>query len=137
MAASLRSAATSLRMTIPDSLLLVLDVDVLSINYAFVFLGLAVAGTRAWRWACAGCALRSALRLSSLVHLLGQLVRGSGQSFAGLIHLRFVVRLQGFLGIGERVFDVAAFGAGDLVAVLLQHLLDVVDHRVELVLGFD
>src|SRR5579864_7426325 len=121
--------------------LLVFDVYVLGVDYAFVFLLTASAvraGLRAraciWRGACAR---GSALRLSGFVHLLGQLVRGGGQGLASLVHLRLLVGLKRFLGIGQRVFDVATFGAGDLVAVLLEHLLDVVNHRVELVLGFD
>src|SRR5579872_1220910 len=121
------------------SLLLVFYVYVLGVDYAFVFLLTASAvGARlwacAWRWAGARS---SACGLSGFVHLLGQLVRGGGEVLAGLIHLRLVVGLERFLRIGQRVFDVATFGAGDLVAVLFQHLLDVVDHRVELVLGFD
>ena len=51
--------------------------------------------------------------------------------------MRFVVRLQRLLGIGYRVFDIATLGAGDLIAMLLQHLLHVVEHGVELVLGLD
>src|SRR5207237_10067601 len=76
-------------------------------------------------------------RLSRLVHLLGQLMRGLGQRFAGTVHLRFVVRLQRFLRVGKRVFYLSAFGAGDLVARLTQHFLDLVDHGIELIASVD
>src|SRR5579884_799991 len=118
------------------ALLFVFDVHVLGVDYAFVFLLTRRAvdtGLRAR--ACARTGLGSALRLSSLVHLLSEFVRSLGQVLAGAVHLRFVIGLERLLRIRQRVFDVAAFGARDLVAVLLQHLLDVVDHRVELVLG--
>src|SRR3954454_20329307 len=123
------------------SLLLVFNVHVLGVNNAFVLL--LPRAVRTWlsagsrRWACARTRLRSACRLSGLVHLLRQLVRGGGQGLARPVHLRLVIGLERLLGVGQSVFDVAAFGAGDLVTVLLQHLLDVVNHRVQLVLGFD
>src|SRR5207245_5766521 len=86
-----------------------------------------------WRWTCAS----ARARLSRLVHLLGQLMRGLGQRFAGTVHLRFVVRLQRFLRVGKRVFYLSAFGAGDLVARLTQHFLDLVDHGIELIASVD
>ena len=57
------------------------------------------------------------VRLRRLVHLLGQLVRSLGQRFARLVHARLVVRLQRLLGIGQRVLNLAAFGARDLIAL--------------------
>ena len=120
-------------------LLLRFDVHVLGVDHPFVFLLAPAIRTRLRSSArtCARARLRSARGLSRFVHLLSQLVRGGSQAFARLVHLPLVVRLERLLGISQSVFDISAFRAGDLIAVLAQHLLDVVDHRVELVLGLD
>src|SRR5580658_5366009 len=69
------------------NLFLVLDVDVLGVDYALILFGLAVATrTRARTRARS----RPWGRLSGLVHLLGQLVGSLGQSFASLVHLCLV-----------------------------------------------
>src|SRR5947207_5700728 len=64
-------------------------------------------------------------------------MRGLGQRFAGTIHLRFVVRLKRFLRVGKRVLHLSTLGAGDLVARLTQHFLDLVDHGIELIASVD
>src|SRR6202030_3397920 len=122
-----------------DSLLLVY-IYVLGIDYAFVLLGFTVAA----RLRSAGTAARArvstrrrGLRLRRFVHLLRQFVRSLGQGLACTVHLRLVVRLQRLLRVGQRVFHLAAFGAGNFVSLLFQHLLNLVNHRVELVLGVD
>src|ERR1700722_2305080 len=98
------SASRSIHSAQDDKpLLLVLDVHVLGVDHTFVFfLTLAVGariaargGTRGWTARC-----RSRRRLRRLVHLLGQLVRSLSQRLASLVHLRLVVRLQRFLGVG-------------------------------------
>src|SRR5271166_6382581 len=117
-------------------LLFVLYIHVLRINDAFVFLGVAV--RRSSRPFARPCARRCALRrLGCFVHLLGKFVRSLSQLLAGLVHGRLVAAFQRFLGVGNRVLDIAAFRAGDFIALLAQHLLDSVDHGIELVLGVD
>src|SRR5580765_3647798 len=93
------------------SLLFIFDIHVFGVDHAFVFLlALTVAAV-----ATCGCArrwtarCRSRSRLSSLVHLLGQLVRSLGQRFASLVHGCLVIRLQGLLGIGNGVLNISAF----------------------------
>src|SRR2546425_7079234 len=124
------------------SLLLVFYIHVLGVDHAFVFLRLAIATRRSTRFRrrpSSGTRTRSCPRtsLGRLVHLLGQLVRSLGQTLARLVHGGLIVRLQRFLGVGNRVFHIAAFGARDLVALLAQHLLHAVNHGVELVAGLD
>src|SRR5438445_13613192 len=100
------------------SIFLFFNIYVLGVDHAFIFLGLTIAARLrtcfcSWRWTCAS----ARARLSRLVHLLGQLMRGLGQRFAGTVHLRFVVRLQCFLRVGKRVLHLSALGAGDLVEI--------------------
>src|SRR5439155_1051627 len=64
-------------------------------------------------------------------------MRGLSERFACVIHLRLVARLERLLGIRNRVLHIATLAAGDLISLLAQHLLDLVDQRVELVLGLD
>src|ERR1035441_10247403 len=105
------------------SLLLVVDIDKLGVDHvvlAFVFgLGLAIGGRllRAW---LAG----------ALVHGLGQFVAGGGQAIDGGVDLGGVVLAEGLLGLFEGRIDLFRFGFADLGAVLLQGLLDVVDHGI-------
>src|ERR1700683_433500 len=116
-------------------LLLVFYVHVLRIDDAFVFLCVAIG--RTVRSRSRTRSRRALRRLRRLVHLLRQFVRSLRQRLASLVHAGFVVRLQRFLCIGNRVLDVAAFRAGDLIALLAQHLLHSINHGVELVLGVD
>src|ERR1700733_6630507 len=110
-----RGSTHSARMTGVRSLLLVVHVHVLSVDHAFIFLLTAAVRTRRRTGPIGRRAARPrsrrSLRLRCLIHFLGQLVRSLGQVLAGLIHLRLVVRVQ--------------------------RLLDVVDHAVELILGFN
>src|SRR5438445_11587737 len=110
------------------SIFLFFNIYVLGVDHAFIFLGLTIAARLracfcSWRWTCAS----GRARLSRLVHLLGQLMRGLGQRFPSAIHLPFVVGLECFLRVGQRVLPLSAFGAGDLVTRLTQHFLDLVD----------
>src|SRR6185312_13812860 len=118
-------------------LFLVLDVDVLSVDHAFIFLLFLL------RAAITSCArlrttrTRSALgRLGGFIHGLRQFVRGLRKPFSRRVHDRRVGSFQRLLGIGQSRFHAALFVAGDLVTVLFQHLFDVVDHAVELVSRF-
>src|SRR5206468_5446775 len=120
------------------ALFLVFNIYVLGVDHALIFLSLAIAArlwTSASFWRRTRASART--RLSSLVHLLGQLMRGLGQRFTSAIHLRFVVRLECFLRVGQRVLHLSAFGAGDLVTRLTQHFLDLVDHGIELIASVD
>src|SRR5581483_147941 len=119
----------------------VVDVNVFGVDYTFFFLLLlaCAVGSRCGSRASArgrACA-RSTLRLRRLVHLLSQLVRGLSQALARLVHSLLGAGFEGLLRVGHSVLDIAALRAGDLVAVLAEHLLDAVDHRVELVAGLD
>src|SRR4029077_5225902 len=106
------------------------------VDYAFVFLGLAIS-TRSGT----GSSLRTGawrpLWLGRLVHLLSQLLRGLGQVLAGTVHRAPVGAFECLLGVSHRVLDLAALGAGNLVAVLPQHFLHAVDHGVELIARLD
>src|SRR5208283_1979193 len=117
--------------------LLVFDVHVLSVDYAFVFLltMTVVARRRACAWSRT-CPW-SACRLRSLIHLLRQLMRGRRQLLSRRIHRWLVAAFDSLLRVRQRVLNIAALGAGDFVAMFFQHLLDVVNHRVELILGLD
>src|SRR5581483_8220111 len=116
--------------------LLVFYVDVLGVDHAFIFLGLTVTARLAV--ALSGASARTWLRsLRRFIHLLGQLMRSLGQGLASLIHLALVVRLQSLLGVSQSIFNVAALRTRDLVAMFFQHLFDVVDHGIKLILRLD
>src|SRR5439155_18830849 len=122
--------STRARAPAPTTLLLIY-VRVLGVDYAFVFLGFTVAaGLLAASAATrpSASARRRCLRLRRLVHLLGKLVRSLRQSLPRAVHLRFVVRLEYLLRIGDCVFHVSAVGAGNFVSLLLQHLLNLINH---------
>src|SRR2546423_14451290 len=112
-------------------------VYVLGVNHAFVFLLLlaiagscAIAGTR--RRFRTTCAWRALLLLRP-VHNFSQLVRSLGKPFTGCIHGCRIRAFKGFLCISHRGFNLALLRAGDLVAMLFQHLFDLVEHAVELI----
>src|SRR5512146_284073 len=115
--------------------LLLVDVDVLRIDYAFVLLLAASFGARSRT--SAWSSLRLTLGGRRLVHGFGQLVRGSLQAFARRIHLAQFAAFQRLLGVGHSVLHVASLRARDLVAVLTQHLIDLVHHAVQLVPRLD
>src|SRR5215469_12399903 len=115
-------------------LFLLIDVHILGVDHALVFLFLARAGIRAGL----GFGARSSLRsLRRLVHGLRKLVRGLGQALTGRVHDARIRALDGFLRVRQSRFHRGLLVARDLVPMLLQHLLDVVDEAVELVAGFD
>ncbi len=64
-------------------------------------------------------------------------MRSRLQTLASAVHGRRIGAFQRLLGVRQRVLDIRPFLAGDLVAVLAQHLLDAVDHAVKLVAGLD
>src|SRR6185312_13426014 len=120
-----------------DGLFLVFHVYVLCINHAFIFLLFLLRSTIP-RSARLRTSARSTLRwLGRFIHGLGQLVRSLGQPLARRVHRRHIRAFQRLLGIRQRRFHIALVIAGDLVAVLFQHLFDVVDQAVKLVASFD
>ena len=68
---------------------------------------------------------------------VGQFVRSLASASREPCSSRRVAAFQRLLGVGQRVLHVLRFVAGNLVAMLAQHLLDRVDHAVELVPRFD
>src|SRR5580692_6257274 len=119
-------------------LFLVFDVYILGVDDSFVLLGVTIGrGSRSSAGSCLRTRSRRALRLCRFVHVLSQLVRGLGQRLAGFVHGCLVAAFQRLLGVGNRVFDITTFRAGDLVALLAQHLLDSIHHGIELILGID
>src|SRR5690348_14474486 len=127
--------------SLPSSkLVLRLDVDVFGVDHAFVLLGfLPGRRTGVGGGAAAGEAttLRSSTGLSRFVHRLRQLVRSLREPLARRIHGARIGSFQCLFGIGQCRLYIGALAARDLVSVLLQHLLDLVNHRVELVARFD
>ncbi|ACO33777.1 NAD-specific glutamate dehydrogenase domain protein [Acidobacterium capsulatum ATCC 51196] len=114
-------------------LLLLVHVHVLGVDHAVVLLllGLRFAGGRFARGSRAGSGV-------GLVHGLGQLVRRGGQLLARGV--QFLGRRSAFerlLGVSQGGLHFGLLLTRNLVAVLLQHLLDVVDEVVELVAGLD
>src|ERR1700757_2715155 len=100
------------------SLLLFVYVDVLRVDYAFLLRLLRSAigarlRTRSGLWT----RLRGscALRRGCLVHLLGELVRRSGQLLARGVHCVFVSAFERLLCVRQRIFHVLAFATRDLV----------------------
>ena len=97
-----------------------------STTLSFVFSGPA-AGRRHRRGARA---VRPGLRPSALVHRLGQFVAGRGQPIDRRVDLvRIVLGCISLLGLFESLLDLLRLRLADLAAMLLQRLLDVVDHR--------
>ena len=74
------------------------------------------------------CAARAEPALRRLVHRSASLCEAA-VSFSRAVSIAALsFDFQRLLGVGQRILDVAALGAGDLVAMLFQHLLDAVDH---------
>src|SRR5437588_4067244 len=97
--------------------LLRLDIDILSVNYAFVLLLLLAGLSTVAAWSCAA-GLCSAGGLSRFVHRLSQLVRSRREPFARRVHRGCVDTFECLFGIGQSRFHIAALAAGDLVSVL-------------------
>src|SRR5579875_2892584 len=110
---------------------LLLRVDILRVDHAFV-LGLVIGSSRAGtstvrRWDTVAASLR-------LIQRLCQLVARRRQPLTRRVQLgRTRVAGQRALGIRKRRLYVALVCSLHLVATLTQHLLNVVDHGVELV----
>src|ERR1700747_144414 len=103
-------------------LLLVVDIDVLGVDNAFVFL-LLVTCARGSRAIGGACAPSSGGGCAGLVHCFGQLVRSSRQLLTSVVELTCAsAALQFAFGIGQSRLDLAPLGAGDFVPVLLEHL---------------
>src|ERR1019366_7585424 len=81
---------------------------------------------------------RGSLRRVGLVKDLGQFVAGVGQLLVrGLQLSRRRCAFERLLGLGQCGFDLGLVGSLHLFAGIFQHLLDVVDQRVEAVAGFN
>ena len=114
--------------------LLFVHVYVLSVDYAFVFLGFGsrtAAGLTIIGWRCCSCGI-------GLVEHFSHLVRSGGQLLLRSLQLCYrgsaFERLARF---GESGFNLSPFAALHLIAGLFQHLFDVVGQRVEGVAGFN
>src|SRR5260370_9001790 len=98
----------------------------------FALLGLAGSSVTRRSGSCSRARLRSCF-----VHGFGQLVTGLGQTISCGVQLLSVALAHGFLGFFDGRFDLARFGITDFRAMLLQRFLDVVNHRVGAVAGFN
>src|SRR5205823_8397777 len=88
--------------------------------------------TGAW---CGACTVPAwGLRL---VHRLGQLVARRGQLIGRRGNLVESAVGHRLLNVLNRRFNFLGVCFGDLVSMLLQHLFDVVDHRVRAIASFD
>src|SRR5579875_689056 len=116
-------------------LLLISHIDELGIHHV-VFGMLARLGT------CLSARLRSCARpvrtrTLRLVHRLGQLVARRGQLICRRVDLIEVAVGNRLLDVLDRGFHLLRIRFGDLVAMFLQHLLDVVNHRVRPIPSFN
>src|ERR1035438_2874258 len=95
-------------------LLLLFDVYVLGVDYAFVFLGFGWGGIRTGRWAGSGRV--------GFVEDLGQLVAGVGQLLVrGLEFSRCWRAFEHLLGLGQGRLDLGLVGSLHLLAAVFQH----------------
>src|SRR5207248_6446247 len=97
--------------------LLRLDIDILSVDHAFILLLLLARLSTIAAGSCAA-SLRSASRRSRFVHRLSQLVRSLREPLACGVHRRCVGAFECLFGIGQRRFHIATLAAGDLVSML-------------------
>src|SRR5580658_4127573 len=114
-------------LTPSSSLLLLVDVDKLRVDHIVLLLG---AG--AIRRRTSAVSLRSATRRSRtrLVHRLSQLVARLRQTVDRFVDLIYTAAGHGLPRRLERGFHCLGIVVADLVAMVLQHLLDLVDHRI-------
>src|SRR5258708_4241514 len=77
------------------------------------------------------------VRAGVLVHDFRELVRGLREGVGRLLKVVHTALLHGLAGVADSRLEILHVAAGDLVAVLAQHLLYLVGERVELVLRFD
>src|SRR6185312_14343390 len=122
-----------------DCLFLVFNVDELCIDHIVLrLLGLS-AGSRTCTIAARRSARSTAPRTAGLrlVHGLRQFVARLGESIGSLADLFHGAAGHGLAGGIERGFHVFRVVIADLVAMILEHLLDLVHHRVSPVAGVD
>src|ERR1019366_4908280 len=72
-----------------------------------------------------------------LVHRFGQFVARCGEFVGSGVELDGIVLVHRLLGLRESVLNVLGVFIADLVAMFLQRLFDVVNHRVGAVAGLD
>src|SRR5579871_1518607 len=107
------------------------DVDEFGVNH------IVLAAVLLARVAAAGGRLGTGGSGGRFVHRFGELVAGRSEPVHGGVDPVGIIIGNGFLGFLDGRFDFFSARLADLVAMLLQSLLDVVNHGVGLVLGLN